>query len=68
MFREQGVDERYSFLVDLDVFREQALDFDETLVADMTRQLNRTALALFTQVLSEKYWAELVPVAVGVDS
>ncbi len=68
VFREQGVDERYSFLVDLDVFREQALDFDETLVADMTRQLNRTALALFTQVLSEKYWAELVPVAVGVDS
>ncbi|MBI1376791.1 MAG: TIGR04255 family protein [Frankiales bacterium] len=64
VFREQGVESRYSFLVDLDVYREQALDFDETLIANMTRQLNRTALALFAQVLSEKYWAELGPVPV----
>lgn len=59
VFREKGAEERYSFLVDLDVFREEALPFDEAHCANLTRQLNRTALALFCQMLSDQYLAEL---------
>jgi uncharacterized protein (TIGR04255 family) len=65
VFREQGSEERYSFLVDLDVFREEALPFDEILCANLTRQLNRTALALFCQMLSDRYLAELGPVEIS---
>lgn len=64
VFREQGPVEKYSFLVDLDVFREEAFPFEDDLCANMTRQLNRTAFALFCQVLSDKYLAELGPVEV----
>lgn len=64
VFREQGPEDRYSFLVDLDVFREEAFPFDDDLCANITRQLNRTAFALFCQVLSDKYLAELGPVEV----
>lgn len=52
---------RYSYLVDLDVFREQATVYEPLLVANQMRQLNRTALALFAQVLSEQYLATLKP-------
>lgn len=61
VFREEGADARYSFLVDLDVFREQSFDFRQEYCSNLTRQLNRTALALFAQVLSERYWADLGP-------
>ena len=52
----------YNFLVDLDVFREQATDYDQTTTANQVRQLNRTALALFATVLSDQYLAELNPI------
>jgi uncharacterized protein (TIGR04255 family) len=65
VFREQGAEERYSFLVDLDVFREEALPFDGALCANLTRQLNRTAFALFCQMLSDQYLAELGPVEIS---
>ncbi len=65
VFEEQGaVPPCYSYLVDLDVFREQASMFERTVCADQMRQLNRTALALFAKVLSQQYLAELGPVAV----
>lgn len=68
VFREQTLESRYSFLVDLDVFREEAMNFDERLCANLTRQLNRTALALFTHVLSEEYLADMGPVPFEEDS
>jgi len=52
----------YNYLVDLDVFREQATPYDATMSANMVRQLNRTALALFATVLSDQYLAQLSPV------
>lgn len=61
VFREQSPEEHFSFLVDLDVFREQAIDFDEGLCANLTRQLNRTALALFAHVLSDEYLSQMQP-------
>lgn len=53
--------QRYSFLVDLDVYREQTQTFDSLTCANQTRQLNRTALALFTEVLSAQYLSDLGP-------
>ena len=61
VFREAGIDEKYSFLVDLDVYREQAIPFDAELCANLTRQLNRTAFALFSQVLSPDFIEGLDP-------
>jgi uncharacterized protein (TIGR04255 family) len=54
----------YNYLVDLDVFREQATPYDKTTSANMVRQLNRTALALFATVLSEQYLSQLSPMPV----
>lgn len=51
----------YNYLVDLDVFQEQATPYDATMSANMVRQLNRTALALFATVLSDQYLAQLNP-------
>jgi len=61
VFRDAGTDERYSFLVDLDVYREQAMPFEATNCANVTRQLNRTALALFFQVLAPAFVEGLEP-------
>ena len=61
VFREQTTEALYSYLVDIDVFREQAINFDEILCANLTRQLNRTALALFAHVLSDEYLAQMGP-------
>lgn len=52
---------RYSYLVDLDVFRERAAVYEPLMIANQVRQLNRTALALFAHVLSEQYLATLGP-------
>lgn len=62
VFREEGADARWSFLIDLDVFREQAFSFDPDLCEGLARQLNRTAFPLFCQVLSDKYLDSLGPV------
>lgn len=51
----------FNYLVDLDVFREQATPYDATIAANMVRQLNRTALALFANVLTDQYLAQLGP-------
>ena len=64
-FREADPSSRQSsFLVDLDVFRERALEYGPERCANLARQLNRTALALFAEVLSEQYLAELGPTPV----
>lgn len=62
VFLEPGRQELYSFLIDLDVFREANFVYDDELCANMMRQLNRTALALFAHVLSDDYLAGLRPV------
>lgn len=66
VFREEDGD-RYSFLVDLDVFREQAFPYDEDLCANLAKQLNRTALSLFSQVVTPAYLDAMgsVPVEEG---
>lgn len=61
VFREEGADPRFSFLIDLDVFREQAFTFDPELCEGLARQLNRTAFPLFCQVLSDQYLDSLGP-------
>lgn len=53
---------RYSYLIDIDIYREQAMTYDSARCANQLRQLNRTALAMFANVLSERYLAELHPV------
>lgn len=62
VFLEPAAPQRYSFLVDLDVFREHSFSFDGDHCANLVRQLNRTALALFAHVLSDDYLADLGPV------
>jgi uncharacterized protein (TIGR04255 family) len=68
VFREQSPVERYSFLVDLDVFREQAMEFDAIHCSNLTRQLNRTALALFARVLSEEYLDLMGPAVIDEEA
>ncbi|MGE4115868.1 MAG: TIGR04255 family protein [Candidatus Nanopelagicales bacterium] len=65
VFQEPNPEGRFSYLLDIDVFREQAMPFDLELCGNLTRQLNRTALALFLRVLSERYVADLEPVVEG---
>jgi len=62
VFSEAGLD-RYGFLIDLDVFRTQSFAYEPEHCANLVRQLNRTALALFAHVLSDDYLAELGPVS-----
>lgn len=62
VFQEQGPQARYSFLIDLDVFRERAITYEAISCANQVRQLNRTALALFSSILSEQYISDLGPV------
>jgi uncharacterized protein (TIGR04255 family) len=62
VFSELEAPDRYGFLIDLDVFREQSFSYEEEHCANLVRQLNRTALALFAYVLSDDYLAELRPV------
>jgi len=59
VLREAGGDPLYSFLVDLDVFREQAFPYEEPLCSNVARQLNRTALSLFSEVVTRRYLDEL---------
>jgi uncharacterized protein (TIGR04255 family) len=59
VFLEPGAPQRYSFLVDLDVFREHSFSYKDDQCANLVRQLNRTALALFAHVLSDSYLADL---------
>jgi uncharacterized protein (TIGR04255 family) len=65
VFQEPGPHPRFSFLADLDVYREQASSYDADVCANQVRQLNRTALALFAMILSEQYLSDLGPVAVS---
>lgn len=59
-----GNDARYSYLVDIDVFREATMGYDAQGCSNQVRQLNRTALALFAQVLSDNYLEALKPAEV----
>ena len=47
--------------MDLDVYREQAIPFQIDHCMNLARQLNRTALALFFQVLSPSFVEGLDP-------
>ena len=62
VFREEAAEPRFSFLIDLDVFREEAFSFDAAICEGWLRQLNRTAFPLFGQVLSVAYMQSLGPV------
>lgn len=53
---------RYGFLIDIDVFREDATAFDASLIGNLTRQLNRTALSVFTRVITDDTQTTLGPV------
>lgn len=64
VFREPGPSAPFSFLVDIDVFREQAAAFNSKSVEATARQLNRTALAILLRVLSEEHVQELGPVPI----
>lgn len=68
VFKEEGPLPRYSFLVDLDVFAERAMSYDADLCANVTRQLNRTALSLFAHVVTPRHLDELGPVPVEEQS
>lgn len=61
LLEEPGQPTRFSFLVDLDVFREATFDYDAAVVANHLRQLNRTALAVFTNVVANEYLDEFGP-------
>ena len=63
VFREKEGN-RYSFLVDLDVFREQAIAYEPQLCANLTRQLDRTALSLFSHVVTPAHLDDLGRLAV----
>ena len=70
VFEDQGAEPSrllYSYLIDLDVFRERAVVFDPQQCADEVRQLNRTALALFANVLTDQYLTDLGPVPLPPD-
>ncbi|HET9089215.1 MAG TPA: TIGR04255 family protein [Acidimicrobiales bacterium] len=58
VFRE-GDGIHYSFLVDVDVFREQALAYDAQLCENLARQLDRTALSLFSHVVTPAHLDDL---------
>jgi uncharacterized protein (TIGR04255 family) len=50
-----GRTSRFDYLVDLDVFIEKTRNYEATRCANQMRQLNRTAFALFSNVLSNDY-------------
>lgn len=51
----------FDYLVDLDVFIEQTRNYEATWCSNQMRQLNRTAFALFSNVLSTDYLQTLGP-------
>lgn len=64
-FPEQNSEGRFGFLIDLDVFREEAFLYEEALCSNLVRQLNRTAFSLFCSVLSDRYLLTLGPTMPG---
>lgn len=61
LIEEPGNHRRFSFLVDIDVYREQTSDYAAAWCANQCRQLNRTAFAIFTNILSDEYLETLGP-------
>lgn len=57
----------YGFVIDIDVFRNEAIPFEPTTVANLARQLNRTALSLFRLVLSDDMLGSLGAVSTQED-
>lgn len=53
-FLDQASGGTFGFLVDIDVFREQAIDFNLEHIGNLVRQLNRTAHSLFATVLADE--------------
>lgn len=64
LLEEPGNTPLFSYLVDMDVFREATFAYDGDLVANHLRQLNRTAFALFTNIVSDEFLEDLGPVRV----
>lgn len=52
---------RCDYLIDLDVFQERAQSVDLVQIRNTLRQLNRTALSLFTQILADEYLLGMGP-------
>ena len=49
----------FSFLVDIDVFRDYSTDYSKKVSENITRKLNRTAYAIFDQMLTPAYIQEM---------
>lgn len=62
LLEEPGNAPLFSYLVDMDVFREATFAYDNDLVLNHLRQLNRTAFALFTNIVSDEFLQDLGPV------
>lgn len=62
LLEEPGNAPLFSYLVDMDVFREATFAYDSDLVLNHLRQLNRTAFALFTNIVSDEFLEDLGPV------
>lgn len=65
VFLDPAANGAYSFLVDIDVFLEQAIDFDLEHCSNLTRQLNRTAYSLFATVLKDETLDDMATDIVG---
>lgn len=59
VFADSEQNGTYSCLIDVDVYSEQALDFDASTCSNLTRRLNRTAYALFAQTLSPEFISQM---------
>lgn len=59
VFKDTVTGGAYSFLVDIDVFNEHTLDYSPSMFEKIVRKLNRTAYAVFDQMLTPEYIQQL---------
>lgn len=67
VFRDAIMRNAYSYLIDIDVFDQATARFDRNAIAGHATQLNRTALAIFQQMITPDYLESLDPVAIDDD-
>ncbi|MGW0117715.1 TIGR04255 family protein [Streptomyces sp. NPDC003327] len=58
-FRDAAAQNSMSYLMDIDVFDASTQRFSSSNALDASQRLNRTALALFKQVIEPSYWETL---------
>lgn len=64
-FRDAGTEGPYSYLLDIDVFNTTTDRFDAGRTVSLARKLNRTALALFHQIVLSEYRDTMGPYPAG---